>query len=126
FNKPVFKVHAGQVVVVLVFLNAYTALSGYIFGGNEFYGFPVEFTAIGIAIHTALGFAMLSAALLCSRPREGFMAFITSDTRSGRMARRILLTFLLAPLVLGAVTHTGVMAGWYDVSIQAAFFTVIL
>ena len=111
---------------LVVGANAIVAMTGYIFSTSQFYGFPSITTNIGMAIHTAVSFILLALALLCSRPNDGMMSLVTSDTRSGGMARRILLAGILAPPMVGALTRIGVYANWYDVSVQASLFAVVI
>ena len=101
-------------------------MTGYIFSTSQFYGFPSIESDIGMAVHTAASFILLALALLCSRPNDGMMSLVTSDTRSGGMARRILLTGILAPPLVGALTRIGVFANWYDVSVQVSLFAVVI
>ena len=101
-------------------------MTGYIFSTHEFYGFPSISPDIGMAIPTAASFILLALALLCSRPNDGMMSLVTSDTRSGRMARRILLTGLLAPPLVGALTRIGVYANWYGAHVQISLFAVVI
>jgi PAS domain S-box-containing protein len=119
-------IRVGQVGALIAGANAIVALTGYIFNSKEFYGFPSLGTEIGMSIHTASCFILLALALLCSRPAEGMMTLVTSDTLSGGMARRILLTAGLAPLVIGVITRLGVLAKWYDVGVQVSLFVVVI
>jgi PAS domain S-box-containing protein len=126
YNLRSLPIRYGQVLAVATAANAIVAITGYIFSTAEFYGFPFVASDIGMAVHTAASFILITAALLCSRPSEGMMSLVTSDTRSGRMARQVLLTSVLAPPLVGALTKLGVFAGWYDVSVQVSLFVVVL
>lgn len=125
-NLRFLSVYVGQMSALLIGGNALIAATGYIFNTAQFYGFPIYVTAIGMAIPTSIGFIILAAALLCLRPTEGIMALISSNTRSGNMARRILLACILAPPLIGTLTRIGVIAKWYDVSVQISLFAVII
>ncbi|MGZ6333557.1 MAG: hypothetical protein ACXWP5_13130, partial [Bdellovibrionota bacterium] len=103
-------IRAGQAFALLACANAIIAFTGYIFSTSQFYGFPTFAPATGMAIHTSISFTMLSIALFCSRPCEGMMTLMTSESRSGTMARRILLTSFFTPPVLGVLTRGGVEA----------------
>jgi len=126
YNLEFFAIRLGQVCAVAVSANATVAVTGYIFSTNQFYGFPAFVSDIGMAVHTAASFILLTAALLCSRPMDGMMSLLTSGTRSSGMARRILLTATLAPPLVGALTLIGVSAGWYDTHVQVSLFVVVL
>jgi PAS domain S-box-containing protein len=119
-------VYGGQVLTILLAANAIIAATGYIFNTSHFYGFPVYGASVGMAIHTSAAFIILAGALLLSRPGEGLMALATSDTRSGLMARKIMLSALLAPPVVGVLTRIGVIAGWYEVDTQISLFSVVI
>lgn len=113
-----------EVLVLLLATNAIVIVTGYIFTPQASFGLPTYEPAVGMAIGTAITFIMLAVAFLCSRPREGMMSLITSDTRSGEVARHILLATIMAPPILGALTRIGVALGWYDLSGQISLFSV--
>jgi len=119
-------IRIGQALALLVGSNAVIAMTGYIFSTREFYGFPSISPDIGMAIPTATSFILLVLALLGSRPNDGMMSLVTSDTRSGRMARRILLTGLLAPPLVGVLTRIGVYENWYGASFQISLFALVI
>ena len=56
---------------------------------------------IPMAIHTALGFAVLTTGLLCARPTRGLMAILSGRGSGGMMARRLLPAAILIPALLG-------------------------
>ncbi len=51
---------------------------------------------------------------------------VSSDTRSGGIARRILLVGIVGPVLVGALTGLGAVAGWYGVGVQASLFVVVM
>ena len=116
----------GQACLLAVGANATVALTGHIFDASRSYGFPLFDPAVGMAVHTAVTFAILAIAVLGSRPNDGMMSLITSNTRSGSMARQILLTGTLAPPLVGVATRIGVIRDWYDVHTQASLFVVVI
>ena len=126
YNLRFLPIRLGQACALAVGGNAIVAMTGYIFSTRQFYGVPALPDEVGMAVHTALSFIFLAAALLFSRPHEGIMSLVTSDTRSGRLIRRILLAVIVAPAAVGALTHIGVLAGWYDVGFQVSLFAVVL
>jgi len=126
FNLRVRSIRAAQVCSVIVGGNAIVAMTGYIFNTSKFYGFPSITADIGMAVQTCVSFILLAMALLCSHPREGMMSLVTSDTRSGGMARQILLVSIFAPPLVGAVTRIGVYANWFDVRVQTSLFAVAI
>lgn len=118
-------IYVGQICSIIVGANALVAATGYIFSTTQFFGFPVYTPATGMAVHTSVGFILLASALLIGRP-TGMMSLVVSDTRSGGIARRILLSVLIFPPFVGTLTRFGVLLGWYDVSGQIALFTIVL
>ncbi|NJL26151.1 MAG: hypothetical protein HC902_13970 [Calothrix sp. SM1_5_4] len=100
-------VHVVQISSVLMGANALASATGYIFRTDYVYGFPPYEASLGMAIHTSIGFMFQAVALLLSRPREGLMELVTSDTRSGGMARKILFSVTrVTPLVIAAVDES--------------------
>jgi hypothetical protein len=124
YNSRSLPVRAGQALGLLAGANALITLTGYIFSPSGFYGFPQLGT--GMAIHTSGSFILLSIALLLSRPDEGIMALLTSGTRTSAIARRILLTAVLAPPLLGLLSRIGIVANWYGTTVQVSLFLVFL
>ncbi|MGZ3713315.1 MAG: PAS domain S-box protein, partial [Bdellovibrionota bacterium] len=125
-NLRFFSINVVQFCALFVGANALIAATGYIFSSSHFYGFPVYAPAVGMAIHTSASFILLAAALLLSRPSEGMMALVTSDTRSGQMARKIFSTGVLMPPLVGVTTRIGVVAGWYDAHVQISLFAIVI
>jgi len=121
-----YGIRAGQVCAIIVGANSVTAMTGYIFGANQFYGFPIQRQAIGMAFSTGFTFVLLAMAFLGSRPAEGVMRLLTSGTRSGEIARRILLSCVFVPPAVGMLTKVGVIAGWYGLETQVSLFAVVL
>ena len=116
----------GQVAAIAAAANSIAAATGFIFSTRMLYGFPYYAPAIGMAVHTAVTFLLLILALFCRRPRDGMMTLVTSETRSGAIARRSLVAGIVAPPFVGALTWLGVAAGWYDSGNQGALFVLAL
>jgi PAS domain S-box-containing protein len=119
-------IRLGQIGAIVAGANSIAALTGHIFGARTFYGFPLHSQANGMAVHTAISFVLLVAALLCRRPNEGMMTLVASETNSGSMARRILLAAIVAPPLVGVMTRLGIEAGWYSVSTENSLFVLVL
>jgi PAS domain S-box-containing protein len=126
FNVGRGRIQAGQIAAIAAAANAIVAGTGHVFGARVLYAFPVYRQAIAMAIHTAIAFVLLAAALVCRRPNDGIMTLVTSDTNSGAMVRRILLAAIVAPSLLGGLTRIGVLAGWYTVSVQTSLFVLTM
>lgn len=126
FNEGVGLISVGQIAAIAAGANAVAAATGYIFTTHTLYGVPLNTSAIGMAVETAIAFLLLVIALLFRRPSDGMMTLVTSDTESGHMTRRILLAGIVAPPFVGALSRLGVAAGWYDVSAQSAAFVLLM
>jgi PAS domain S-box-containing protein len=126
YNLRRFPIRVGQLGALGVGANALVAMTGYIFSTGQFYGFPSWGSDIGMAVQSAASFILMAMALLCRRPSEGMMSLVVSDTRSGDMARKILLAGGLVPPLVGVLTRIGVFAKWYDVSAQVSLFVVVI
>ena len=125
FSTP-YLLKVGQVCALIIGANSIIAFTGYIFSTEEFYGFPVYAPAIGMAVPTAVTFVLLVLSLLLSRPQEGLMSLLTSETHSGGMARKILLTGIFAPPLVGILSRIGVAFSLYNESVQISLFTVVI
>jgi len=78
----------------------------------------------GMALHTALTFLVLSLGCLSARPGYGLVAIITSETVGGIMARKLLPTACLLPMVFGGLLVTGQRTGFYDAAFGMALCAV--
>ncbi len=109
-----------QYFALLAGLISVAGLLGYIYGQRQFYGW----LRYGMALHTALGFTLLSLGVLAARPGSGLMAGITRDSAGGLLARRLLLPTVALPMLLGWLTMAGHRAGYYDQSFAAALLAL--
>ena len=100
---------------------ALLALVGCAYGVEPFYSLP-GFTSM--AIHTAVGFLLLSAGVVGAYPDRGLMAVMTSDTLGGLLARRLLSAAILVPLLLGGLRLAGQRAGFYGTEMGLALLAV--
>ena len=116
----------GQLLAIFIGANAMVSATGFVFGGAYLYGFPVYSPGIGMAITTSAAFIFLAGAILFIRPDEGMMTLVTSATRSGGIARRVLFIAMVMPPLIGALTKLGVVAGLFDAKVQASLFVLIV
>ncbi|MBD1929674.1 PAS domain S-box protein [Trichocoleus sp. FACHB-90] len=89
--------HFAQILSIAVFLVAWLAFLGYLYGISSFYGISVY---TKIALHSAIAFMLLSIGILFACPDKGLMAVITSNNAGGMMARRLSLAVILIPPIL--------------------------
>ena len=81
---------------------------------------------VSIALHTVIAFLMLSSALLFARPGRGYAAIFLAENTGGIIARRMLPTALLAPVLLGWLFVLGREAGYYGRGAGVALLAVSL
>ena len=93
-----------QALALVVALDALVALVGQLYGVTFLYGLSPY---LGMALHTAALFLLLSVGLLLARPDRGFVAVLLAEDAAGRAARRFLPLALVAPVVLGGVSLLG-------------------
>jgi diguanylate cyclase (GGDEF)-like protein/PAS domain S-box-containing protein len=74
-------------------------LMGYAYGVESLY----RFTYTSVAVHTALAFVVADLALLVARPFDRPIVLLTSRSAGGALARRMLPTAIVLPLVTGAL-----------------------
>ena len=115
----------------LVLFLAGVALIGYLYDKDSLY-------AVGpyssMALHTALSFVFLAAALLCARPDRGLMATLGSVEPGAVMMRRMLPLTVGMLVISGGIRLVGEHKGWFDqhfgltllVGLNVAGFSVIL
>lgn len=98
-------------MAVAVFFLAALAITGYLFDVSSLYQ-VMGYTSV--ALHTAVSLMLLSLGILASRPQQGMLAIILSDTAGGDMARRLLWTIPLLSVLLNWLVLQGETARFYD------------
>jgi hypothetical protein len=74
-----------QVLTITVLLAGFVAITGYVFSTTALYG-VAGYTSM--AVHTAVGFVVLSSGTLLSRPRRGVVAILAQENQAGAAGRR--------------------------------------
>ena len=114
---------AGQILTFAAALMALFAVLGYA------YGVP-RLSRVGpvspMALHTALTFLVLSAAVLCARPAGGVLSVLASPGAGGIMARRLLPAAVVGVPALGWLRLEGEQSGLYPAEIGVALFALTL
>jgi PAS domain S-box-containing protein len=77
-----------------------------------------------MALHTALAFFMLSLAIFAAHPDKGMMKFISSNSGSGLMLRRLLPAAIIVPFGLGWLRLLGQDMGFYQTEMGTALFAL--
>jgi hypothetical protein len=100
-----------QWFAVAVLIVSTLAVVGYAFGVSSLYQLAAYSS---MAIHTAVAFAILAIGIMATRPTNGFMAVVASDSAGGILARRLLPLTPLIIFFLGALRLAGEEQGFYD------------
>ncbi|GAX35199.1 ATP-binding protein [Nodularia sp. NIES-3585] len=79
-----------------------------------------------MALHTAITFIILAVGILWTRPDQGLMQVVMSNTYGGLIARRFLLVAMAIPLILGWLILQGQLAGQYGSAFAISLFAMIL
>lgn len=104
-------IHPAELLTLFCALVGFLSLAGYVYEVRHLYGAALY---TQLAIHTAIGFVLLAAGILCARPLRGLMTVVTSPSISGRTVRRLLPAAILLPFLLGWLRLLGQKAGLYD------------
>ena len=97
------------------------AVLSYAYHIRIFYGLGAT---VQMALHSAILFLVLSAAVILSHADRGLLAVLVGGSTGGLMARRLLPTALLAPAVLGWLGLAAQQAGLYHWDFGVVVFAV--
>jgi PAS domain S-box-containing protein len=103
-------------------LIALAALVGYLYSATALTGLA-SYTQM--ALHTALLFLLLSAAILAREPDSPLMIIITQPGAGGAIVRRLLPTMLAVLILLGWVRLKGQEAGLYGTEFGVAMLVLV-
>ncbi|MFE9774827.1 SpoIIE family protein phosphatase [Streptomyces sp. NPDC005931] len=78
----------------------------------------------GMALHTALALVLLGAAAFLARPDEGLAGLLTNGGTTGALGRRLLVTALVVPPLLGWGMVAGEDAGLFGAHLGTALLVV--
>ncbi len=112
-----------QLLSIVVSLWSLLAIIGYTYQAEELYGIA-RYT--GIALHTAVSFFVLSLGLFAARMDQGIASVISSDQAGGLMARRLLITAIGVPFLLGWLRLLAQRAGYFDLGFGTAFLVLAI
>lgn len=104
--------HLSQVLSATVAMTSLLSLLSHLFNAPILLKLIPGSTAM--AFHTALGFIVLSAAIILARPERGVVSILISDTAGGILMRRMFFPSVIFMIVLDYATDTGAKAGLYD------------
>ena len=111
-------VRYGQVLAFAVLLLALLTLAGYLVRGTYLYQL---LPGKGTSVLTTLVFALLAVGTLALRPRHGIMVALSGGAAGAWVARRLLLSALALPVLLGAAVGLALQGGAIDVGTAIAF-----
>lgn len=100
---------------------AFLTLTGYAYGYVELQRFRLY---IPMALHTALGIILLSAAILFTRIEHGPFRLFVTDGIGGRLLRSLLPAALMIPLGLGWLRLQGEKSGLFGVEVGVAIMAL--
>jgi PAS domain S-box-containing protein len=109
-----------HVLALIVGLVSLVAIIGYVYDVGPTFGLARYTTQM--AIHTALAFLLLSAAIQLSRPGHFLVGLATSDRAAGVLMRRLLPASVLLPVAVGWLRLVGQRAGFYDTELGLALY----
>ncbi|MBD2532883.1 hypothetical protein H6G97_26185 [Nostoc flagelliforme FACHB-838] len=107
-----------QIFALITALTNLQVLIGYFYGVEPIFG-SSSFTYT--AIHSAIGFVLLSFGILFAFPTKGLMNLIVSNSAGGMTARVLLPAALAIPLSLGWLRVYGENQGWFDHAFGLSF-----
>jgi two-component system cell cycle sensor histidine kinase/response regulator CckA len=110
-----------QVLALAVALVSLISLLGYFYGVRAL---SAAGAYSSMALHTTLGFFACSVAMLGRRSDQGLMRVVSSTGPAGQLARRLLPTAVLLPIILGWLHMEGGRAELYGSPLGVALFAV--
>ncbi len=114
---------AVEVMVLAVFITSLMAVIGYVYDVRLFYGLAEAYTTM--AIHTAVAFLILCAAVPAARPDIGMIGVLFSKGPEGIIYRRMIPIAAIFPPVFGWVQLYGEASGYYSPQFGLAIFTCL-
>ncbi|HEX4604776.1 MAG TPA: PAS domain-containing sensor histidine kinase, partial [Candidatus Angelobacter sp.] len=108
-----------QGLALIAALTGAIAVLGYVYGVRVF---SVSVYA-SMALHTAILFVAMGAAVLFARPNRGMMAVLTNNGLGGLVARRLLPILIVLPVIAGWIRLKGQQYGYYGTEFGLAIFT---
>ena len=116
-------ISAGHYVSIIAGFVAFLAAAGYAFGAEAFWGIGF-YTAM--AVHTAVGLMIAVAAMLATRPDEGWLSGFNDAPAARTLVIQLLPLALLVPLLTGLLLLLGSGLGAYNAEFGFALFVPII
>lgn len=116
------RANAGQALSLVVVLLGVMSLTGYLFGVTEFTG-PISYSPM--AVPTGVACLLLGMAAAHVMAEQGWMRVFLTTGLGGMVARRLLPTVTLFPIVVGFVRVTGERLGLYPTTFGVMLTTIV-
>ncbi|HMQ34746.1 MAG TPA: hypothetical protein PKD53_28675, partial [Chloroflexaceae bacterium] len=110
---------AAQLLALIAALNGVRVLLGFV---DEVGAYAIA-TPRSVAIHTAVALVLLGLGVLCARPRAGLMAAVSGQGYGSHIFRLLLPPAVLLPLLIGALTLRGRVAGLFSLGFGLILLT---
>ncbi len=113
---------AAHVLAIITGSIGYLSLAGYAYEAKAMYRMGPY---VAVALHTALGFILVAAALIMTMPKLGWQRNFASSPVAEKVLVRLLPAALLVPLLAGAVVVWGARLSWYDPLFAPALLALV-
>ncbi|MEH2072535.1 MAG: PAS domain S-box protein [Nostoc sp.] len=113
-----------QILALITTLISFQVLMGYAYKVKVLYSIAPYTTSM--ALHTALLFNLLGIGILWAQTQQGLMRVVTNDSYGGLVARRLLVTAIAVPFLVGWVIVEAQRAGQYDPAFAVSVFAIVL
>ena len=113
-----------QVFALIAALISFQCVIGYAYKVKILSGVAPYTTSMTLT--TALTFIIICVGVLWSRPEQGLMQVVISDSYGGLLARRLLFAAIAIPSVLGWFIVAGQRGGQYDTAFAISMFAIIV
>ena len=112
-----------QIINILMGTIAFIAGAGYVLGTDKLAGLS---DYAFLSTHTSLTFFGMMIAALFSKPEEGIMKIISSNTLGGKIFRKTFLIYMPSFILIGWLRLKGEQAGLFDASFGVAIFVILM
>ncbi|MCT7984895.1 EAL domain-containing protein [Laspinema sp. A4] len=110
-----------QYLSVIAWAIGFLGLLGYLYGISAFYGLG---RSTEMALHTSVGFILLSVGILLANPDRGPVALLTSDRTLRLLMQPLAIAALVLPPLLGGLILQGTQLNLYDRGVGIALLSV--
>ncbi|HEY8937170.1 MAG TPA: ATP-binding protein [Cyclobacteriaceae bacterium] len=117
------KLLPSQYIALMLTFVSLLSVIGYIYEVKAFYG---VLSYIPMALHTALGFLLISLIILFHKPDQGLILILTSDYEGSNTARLLIPAAIVTPVLLGYLRLLGQRSGFYSIEFGSALLIVMI